>query len=73
MISSCDLVEVYLKGRAILLKPPSLRCQQEKEFIKQWLLERVSLLSALKLNEGALVMLLHIAIYCKSRLSHLHG
>ena len=51
---NCDLVGAYLKGRAILLKKPSLRSQEEREYVKRWLLERVSLISSLKLNEGEL-------------------
>ena len=51
-ITNGGLVEEYLKGRAILLKPPSSRSQKEIDLLKQWLLERVKLFSSLQLSEG---------------------
>lgn len=51
-IANGELVEAYLKGRTILLKSPSSRSKEEKEFLKLWLLERVRLLSTLEVNEG---------------------
>ena len=55
-----QLVEAYFQGRSILLKPPASRSEEEREFLKLWLLERVHLLSALQLTEGMPQLLAYI-------------
>ena len=51
-IVNVELVEKYLTGRTLLLKPPSARSHEERKLLKSWLLERVYLFSTLQLDEG---------------------